>query len=145
VHDLSAAAVSQDSIIVFGGVRNSCGVQEPLNDLWMYNLKHFRWHCITAKTDDMHDPAGKVQTSITLPPFHFFDCSVQNVSAPSHRFSSACAFDALGWNFALLHGGTKPILVCSIAVLAARMQNSLRFALYNIFLKFTCFLLILTF
>jgi hypothetical protein len=60
--DSSAAAVSRDCIIVFGGVRSSCGVQEPLNDMWMFNLQHFQWKCITAKTDDMHDP-GKVPPS----------------------------------------------------------------------------------
>ena len=51
--------MSPDTIIVFGGMRNSCGVQEPLNDMWTYNMQHFQWKCLTPKTDDMHDP-GKV-------------------------------------------------------------------------------------
>ncbi len=56
-----AASVSQDTIIVFGGVRNSCGVQEPLNDVWTYDLKRFQWRCVSACADDMHAPAGKVR------------------------------------------------------------------------------------
>ena len=59
--DSCAASVSQDTIIVFGGVRNSCGVQEPLNDVWTYDLKRFQWRCVSVCADDMHAPAGKVR------------------------------------------------------------------------------------
>jgi hypothetical protein len=90
--------------------------------MWSFNLQHFKWRCIAAPTRDMHDP-GKVSlcfarqrtfrpcfwtTVLQFPVLTFF---LQNQSGPSHRFSSACAYDALGCSFVLLHGGTKPVLV----------------------------------
>jgi hypothetical protein len=69
--DSCAASVSQDTIIVFGGVRNSCGVQEPLNDVWTYDLKRFQWRCVSVCADDMHAPAGKVRHYLPPPmPFN---------------------------------------------------------------------------
>jgi hypothetical protein len=109
MRDARAAAVSDDSIIIFGGVRNSCGMQEPLNDMWLFNLQHLQWSCIVAKTDDIHDP-GKVLNFIHKQVAPFFTLA-QNRSVPGHRFSSACAFNARSCQFVLLHGGTKPVLV----------------------------------